>query len=365
MTSFLRASVCAWLCCGTLVLAGGKLELVAGGGTGEEGGKASEAKLVTPFGVDFDKAGNLYFVELNGHRVGKISPQGLLTRAAGTGEKGQSDGDGNPLQVKFNGMHSLAIAPNGDIFLADTWNNRIGKLDGKSGKFSVLAGTGTKGFSGDGGPAAEAQFGGIYCASLDPAGKNLYLADLDNRRIRRVDLTTGIVTTVAGNGRKGTPEDGAEAASAPLVDPRAVAADDKGNVYVLERGGNALRVVNAEGRIRTLVGTGQAGLSGDGGPALQATMRGPKHLCVDLDGNILLADTENHVIRRYFPATGQIVRVAGTGKKGTAGIGDDPLNAQFNQPHGVFVHPDGTLYISDSTNHRILKISGGGRAATE
>src|SRR5438445_9999798 len=131
---------------------------------------------------------------------------------------------------------------------------------------------------GDGGPAVKARFGNIYCASLDPSGERLYLADLDNRRIRVVDLGTGVVTTVAGNGKKGVPEDGADAVKAPLVDPRAVTVDDKGNVYILERSGHALRVVDAEGKIRTVVGTGKAGATGDDGPGRLATLNGPKHL---------------------------------------------------------------------------------------
>src|SRR5262249_25263805 len=212
-----------------------------------------------------------------------------------------------------------AVAPNGDLYLADTWNNRVRKLDVKSGVLSAFAGTGKKGYAGDDGPAAQAQFGGIYCVALDPKGEHMYLADLDNRRVRAVDLKTGTVRLVAGNGKKGVPEDGADARTAPLVDPRAVAADGAGNVYVLERGGHALRVVDAQGKIRTVVGTGKAGAGGDGGDARQATLRGPKHLCLDRDGNVIIADTANHLIRKYLPREGKIVRVAGTGKKGSAG----------------------------------------------
>jgi DNA-binding beta-propeller fold protein YncE len=333
-----------------------KLVLVAGGGKGSDGGKATQARLQMPFGVAFDRKGNLYFVEMTGHRVRKIDPQGKLSTVAGTGKKGYG-GDGGPaLKARFNSMHSLAVAANGDLFLADTWNNRVRKIDHQTGVITTIAGTGQKGFSGDGGPAQKARFGGIYCVALDSAGKRLFLADLDNRRIRAVDLGTGMVTTVAGNGRLGKPKDGAEARKAPLIDPRAVAVDQQGNVFILERSGNALRVVDAAGKIRTVVGTGKQGFSGDGGDALRATLNGPKHLCIDRAGDVLIADTENHVIRKYLVRKRKIVRVAGTGRKGKAGLGRSPLRAELNQPHGVYVHADGTLYIADSSNHRILRI---------
>jgi DNA-binding beta-propeller fold protein YncE len=330
--------------------------LVAGGGDVAENVAATSAKLGMPFGVEFDKAGNLYFVEIDGHRACRIDKAGMLTRIAGTTVKGLSDGGGKPLAAQFNALHNLAIAPNDDIYLGDTLNHRVCKIDAKTGVFSTVVGTGEKGFSGDGGPAVKAKFSGIYCASLDPSGERIYVADLDNRRIRKIDLKSGIVTTVAGNGEKGVPADGSEAAKAPLVDPRAVTVDKAGNVYVLERGGHALRVVDPQGKIRTVVGTGQKGASGDDGPGLAATMNGPKHLCIDRDGGVLIADTENHIVRKYWPADGRITRVAGSGKKGTGGVPGPALAVEMNQPHGVYVHPNGEIYISDATNRRILKI---------
>jgi len=350
---FLILALLAW----SSVAHADTVTLVAGGGDGDENIPATQAKLNMPFGVEFDSSGNLFFVEIDGHRVCRIDTKGTLARIAGTGQKGLSDGEGKPLAAQFNALHNLAIAPNDDIYLADTLNHRVCKIDKKSGQFATVVGTGEKGFSGDGGPAAKAQFSGIYCASLAPAGNSLYLADLDNRRIRRVDFSSGIVTTITGNGEKGVPPDGADAAKSPLVDPRAVTVDRAGNVYVLERGGNALRLVDASGKIRTVVGTGQKGNSGDDGPGLQATMNGPKHLCIDRDGGVLIADTENHVIRKYWPESGRITRIAGSGKRGSAGVPGNALVVELNQPHGVYVHRSGDIYVSDATNRRILKVA--------
>lgn len=333
------------------------IQLVAGGGSDTNTTApimAMDAKLSAPFAVDFDRAGNLYLVEMTGQRVRRLDRSGMLAVIAGTGEKGARDGAAS--QAQFNGIHNLAIDNGGAVLLADTWNNCIRALDPISGRVSRMIGTGAKGFIGDGGAAAKAQFGGIYCVSIGGDG-DFYLADLDNLRIRAVNPKTGLVRTVAGNGKKGVPPDGAKATDAPLVDPRAVIADGAGRVYVLERNGNALRIVETNGTIRTLVGTSQKGNSGDGGDALQATFNGPKHLCFDLNGDILIADTENHVIRKYLSRDRKIIRIAGSGKKGNRGVGGPALEVELNQPHGVYVHADGTLYISDSSNHRILKLA--------
>lgn len=332
------------------MLWGAQRVVLVAGGEGGEGVPAVEAKLIGPFGVDFDKAQNLYLVEIAGHRVLRVDRSGLLTRIGGTGQKGDSGDDGPALQAEFNGMHSLAVAPSGYIYVADTWNNRVRKIDLQRGTIHALAGTGKKGFAGDGGPAVSAQFGGIYCVALDPRGQRLVLTDLDNRRIRVVNLATGIVNTRAGNGEKGKPMDGATAQQAPLVDPRAAVVDAQDNLYVLERGGHALRVVDSRGVIRTLIGDGK----GD------TKLKGPKHLCLDREGNVIIADTENHRIIKYLVREGKTVIVAGTGEKGKAGVGGPPDRLQLNQPHGVTISPTGELMIVDSSNDRVLKIESTG-----
>ncbi|MBI5766844.1 MAG: hypothetical protein HZA93_03565 [Verrucomicrobia bacterium] len=305
-------------------------------------------ELREPFGVDFDRAGNLFIVEMEkGNRLLRVDARGTLKHVAGRLESGDSGDGGAPLAAQFRGPHNLAVLPDGRVAIADTWNGRVRAVDFATGRVISLPGYGV--------PAKRARASGPYCITLTPDGKSLLIADLT--RVQLLELATGRLTLIAGNGKKGVPPDGARASEAPLSDPRAAAMDRQGKVYILERNGHALRVVAVDGTIRTVVNaSGRKGADGDGGDALAATMNGPKHLCVDRDGSVLIADAENNLIRRYVPATGKIVRVAGTGKRGTAGLGGPPEACELARPHGVTIAPDGTLYITDSYNDRILKI---------
>ena len=306
--------------------------------------------LKDPFGMDFLN-GELVLTEFGGHRVIKVDAAGKVTTLAGAGKPGTADGVG--AKAEFNAPPNLVVAPDGTIYVADTSNHRVRKLDPKTGAVTTIAGS-TKGFGGDGGPAKDAKFDQAYHVALDGGAKNLFVCDLGNRRIRKIDLATNVITTVAGNGTKGVPTDGSLATEAPLVDPRAMTLDRAGRLWILERAGHALRVVE-DGKIRTVAGTGEKGHAGDGGPALKATMDGPKFLWIDPAGDVLIADTENHVIRKYVVKDGTIVRVAGTGKKGKDGAGGPAMSVQLSRPHGVAIGPDGTMYISDSDNGRLLK----------
>jgi DNA-binding beta-propeller fold protein YncE len=239
--------------------------------------------------------------------------------------------------------------------VADTFNNCVRRIDPKTGVIDRFAGTGEKGFGGDGGPAEEARFSGVFSIAFHRDA--LYVCDLGNRRIRAIDLATGLISTVAGNGETGVPKDGEPALSQPLVDPRAIAFDSKGQLYICERGGHALRVVDPAGKIRTVAGTGEKGFSGDGGPALAARFDGPKHIFVEKDDSVLVTDTENHVIRRYVPKDGTLRRVAGTGVKGAGGAGGPAEALERNRPHGAQANPRTShLYISDSDNHRVIRL---------
>ncbi len=357
MRSFLTLGL---ILCGCSALAAEKVVLVAGGGTGADGTEATKAKLVQPFAVDFDKEGNIYFVEMaGGERLRKIDSKGILTTLAGTGKKGDAGDKGPGDKAEFNGMHNLIWRAGFDfILVADTFNNRLRYFDLEKKTVHAHAGTGNKGFAGDGELLFEAQFNQPICIAQDPFKNYIYVADIGNKRIRQIGILEGIVNTVAGNGKAGVPKDGEPAKEQPLVDPRAVAADEGGNVYILERNGHALRVVDKSGKIRTVAGTGKAGIGGDGGPALKAAMNGPKFISIDpADSSVLIADTENHQIRRYVPKTETMELVAGTGKKGSRGIDGDPKKLELGRPHGVSIHPKtGDIYIADSDNNRILKI---------
>jgi sugar lactone lactonase YvrE len=311
--------------------------------------------LSVPFGLDFLPDGSLVAADFGGHRISKVALDGTVTVIAGDGEQGYRDGPA--AGARFHAPHNVAVEKDGHILVADTSNHCVRRVDGRTGQVSTIAGAPEPGFAGDGGPARRARFNQAY--HVAPAGEGFLLADLGNRRIRLV--ADDVIRSVAGNGEEGIPADGAVAAEAPLVDPRAVAQDQKGNIWILERSGHALRVVEADGRIRTVAGTGQAGPAEDGA-ALSCTLRGPKYLWIEESGDVLIADTDNHCIRRYERATLRLTIVAGTGAEGRGPAGREPTATALNYPHGVAVGKDGTMYIADSMNGRILLIPGRSRA---
>jgi len=297
-----------------------------------------------PFGVAFDKKGNAYIAEYKGGRIHRLGADGTFTLFSGNGEQGFA-GDGLLAdKAVYSGIHNLVCTSNGDIYISDTRNNLIRKINGKTGIVSTIAGVpGKKGFTGDGGPALRAKLADPISISLAPDENTLLIADIHNKRIRGINLKTGRIRTLAGNGKRGKPKDGEQATRQPLADPRAAAMDAKGNIYILERGGNALRIVHPNGCIYTLAGNGKKGHQD--GPAKRAMFSGPKHLCLDRQGNVIIADDNNHLIRLYNPRS-QIVTTILGGKA-------DP-SAKLNRPHGVAIAPNGALWICDSWNDRVL-----------
>ncbi len=320
-----------------------KVSLILGNWLPGEGGKGAPRSnpLKQPFGVDFDAKGNMWIVELGGGRVHLLDANGKYAKKAGDGSKSYK-GDGGPLKhATFNGMHNVAVTPAGDVYISDSWNFCVRKIDAKTGRIDTVVGTGKKGFGGDGGTLRKAKFTYIMCITMNATHDKIYIADIGNKRIRVADLKTGKVSTIAGNGRKGVPKDGAKATEAPLFDPRAVAPDSKGNVYVLERSGHSLRVVRPNGQIYTVVGTGKKGKKD--GPGRQGTLGAPKHICVDDMDNVYIADEANDLIRKYDPKTGRVSTVLGQGR------------VKLDYPHGV-TWEKGKLYVVDTGHNRILRI---------
>ena len=326
-------------------------------GTGErgyagDGGPAVAALLSEPFMCAFDTAGNLYFAEAMNHCIRRVDREtGVIATIAGTGAEGYS-GDGGPAtEATFNQPYSLQVDAKGDVYVVDRLNYVIRKIDAATGIITSVAGTGEQAYGGDGRPAVHAKFREPNDCFLDGRG-GLLIADVQDQRIRRLDLASGIITTFAGNGAKERHGDGLPATEASILGARAVCMDRAGNTYIAEREGNGIRKVNANGVMSTVAGTGEFGYSGDGGPALAATWGGPKAIRCDHDGNLLVVDTENHAIRRIDAATGIVTTIAG-GRLGGDGDGGPAGEAAMDRPHGLEVDASGNIYIADSNNHRV------------
>jgi sugar lactone lactonase YvrE len=318
-----------------------------------DGGPATQAQLNNPFGVLRGPDGNIYFCEYDGQVVRKVDARGLISTVAGSGRKGPG-GDGGPaLQAEFNLPHEIRFDAKSDLFIVDMRNARVRKVDMTTGLISTVAGTGEEGFSGDGGPATQAQLKMPHSIQFDARG-DLYICDIGNHRVRKVDMKSGVIRTIAGDGtRKPTP-DGAKFANVPLNGPRTLDFDRSGNLWLALREGNQVfKLDMTKGTIHHIAGTGAKGFTGNGGPAKLATLSGPKGISVSPDGTeVWLADTESHSIRRVDLKTGNLELICGTGEKGDGPDGD-PLKCKMGRPHGVFVDAAGAVFIGDSEAHRI------------
>ena len=301
-------------------------------GTGEagyagDGGPATQALLREPFMCAFDRQGNLYVAEAPNHCVRRIHRDtGVITTVAGTGASGYSGDGGLATQSTFNEPYSLEIDSNGDIYIVDRLNAVVRKVDAATGVITTVAGTGEPGYSGDGGPGSQAQLREPNDCFLDGRG-GLLIADIQDQRIRRLDLASGIINTFAGNGEKVRAGDDGPALQASILGARAVCMDGKGNTYIAEREGNGVRKVDANGVMSTLAGTGERGYDGDGGPALTATWGAPKAIRCDSNDNVVVVDTENHAIRRIDASTGIVTTIAG-GRLGGQGDGGSAVPTQ-------------------------------------
>jgi len=318
-----------------------------------DGGPAIAGQTNNPYGLVIGPDGALYFCEVGNHRVRRLDlKKHQLSTVAGTGTKGYS-GDGGPaLAASLNEPYEVRFDKSGNMFFAEMQNHVVRRVDAKTKMISTLAGTGAPGFSGDGGPAAKAQFKQPHSIAFDPDGK-LLVCDIGNNRIRRIDLATGMIDTYAGTGEKKPATDGAPLAGTPLNGPRAIDLDPQGNMYLALREGNAVyRIDPKAGKIYHFAGTGEKGYTGDGGDAKLAKLSGPKGISYSSDGGVYIADTESHTIRRIDLKSGVITTVLGTGEPGDGPMGD-PLKCKLARPHGVFVHK-GIIYVADSESHRVL-----------
>jgi len=346
------------------VTAGGIISTV--GGNGEfraipENSSALNAFLFEPRGIAFDSAGNLFVAEIRGHTVRKISPEGLVTRFAGSGRSGGGGDGGKAVDALLNFPRSLTL-DGGNMYIPEASGHRVRRV-APDGIITTVAGGNGLGFSGDGGPATQATLNSPAALAFD-AARNMYVADSNNHRIRRVALD-GTITTFAGSGPAGLGNgafggDDGPATSGRLNTPRGLAFDSAGNLYISDSSNHRIRRVTPGGVISTFAGRGNAAYSGDGGAATAAELAGPESLLIDAGGNLYIADTNNHRIRRVTPG-GTISTVAGGGAPGfpNGGFGGDggpPLNARFNLPAGVALDPANNLYIADSGNDRVRAV---------
>lgn len=340
----------------------GTISTVAGVGTSGnsgDGGPATSAKLKDPRGLAFNSAGELYIADRGNHRIRKVATDGTISTVAG-GTYGFAGDDGQAVSARLASPHSIAFDGIGNLYIADNDNHRIRKV-ATSGVITTLAGDGTQGFGGDGAQASGARLSSPKGVALDGAG-NLYIADTGNHRVRKI-ATTGIITTVAGDGVQGYAGDGGQAAIARLDQPHGVALDSAGVLYMADRANHRIRKVATNGVISNVVGQGPGGFAGDGGPATSAQLQLPGGLALDTAGNLYVADTDNNRIRK-IATTGIIATVAGNGTRGFTGDGGPATSAQLNTPYSMTFDSAGTGYIADVINNRIRKLAADGTIST-
>ncbi|MFN0069025.1 MAG: hypothetical protein ACKVYV_15480 [Limisphaerales bacterium] len=328
-------------------------------GTGErgsdgDGGPALTARLDDPFGVVRGPDGTLWVADYSAHVIRRIAADGTISTPVGDG-RARWTGDGGPAtKASLNHPHEVRFDRAGRLVIADTSNHVIRRFDPVTGQITTLAGTGVAGYEGDGGPADRARLNMPISLQFGPDGA-LYVADIGNHVLRRVDASTGIITTHAGTGRPGPTRDGAPRAGTPLHGPRSLDFDRTGSLWLVTREGSQLLRLGADDRYQVAAGTGRKGFQREGGPGRALALSGPKGVAVAPDGSVYVADTENHAIRRLDPPSGLLTTVLGTGPQELQP--GRPSETTLNRPHGVFVDVDGTVFVGDSETHRLLRFT--------
>lgn len=332
-------------------------------GTGRETnngnqGPAAKFNIAQPFGVEVGPDGALYITEVGNHRVLRLDlEKQTITTVAGTGRKGYSGDGGLATKAELNEPYEVRFDEDGNMYFVEMQNHVVRRVDAKTGRISTIAGTGRRGYSGDSGPATQATFNRPHSIALDAAG-GLYIADIGNHRIRRVDLATGIVDSIAGTDEHRLPKNGQVAKGNPILGPRALCIDGDTMWIALREGHSVWKLDLKKGALHHVAGTGKKSFSGDGGPANLSTFNGPKGIAVGPQGNVYVVDTENQAIRKIDVKTGTISTVAGQGPahRGGAGDGGPATQAELDRPHGICVSNNGTIFIGDTLNHRVRSV---------
>jgi len=342
-------------------LSGGTISTYAGTGTaGYTGdlGAATAARIAHPEGITVAANGDVYYADPDNNVIRKVTAAtGIITTVAGSGGNGSSGDGGLAILAKFKNAEGVFVVANGDLYLADTGNHEIRKVTALTGIVTLVVGSTSPGYSGDGGAAAAARLR-LPAAIVVAANGDMYIADTGNDAVRKVTAATGIATTYAGTGTTGYTGDGGAATSARLSGPQGLVLAANGDLYIADTGNNVIRrVTAATGVITTFAGTGTAGFLGDGGVATSARLNAPESVSISASGELYIADAGNNRIRRVSTG-GTITTVAGTGTAGAAGDGGLPTAAQLNSPHGIAVSTSGTYYISDRVNNEIRRVTG-------
>ena len=324
-------------------------------GTGSPG--YSDQQVNNPYGLVIGPDRALYFCDLDNQRIRRLDLKTRrTTTVAGNGQKAYLGDEGPATDASLNMPHEVQFDSDRNLYIAERDNHVIRRVDAKSGVISTFAGTGSPGFSGDGGSATRAQLRQPHSIAVDPHRRRLLICDIGNNRVREVDLGTNIIESFGGTGERQPTPDGARLRGTPLNGPRTIVFDRAGNLYLALREGNAIYRVDAKAlTIHHVAGTGEQGYSGDGGQARAAKLAGPKGLAWSRE-SLYVADTESHVIRKIDLKTGIILTVLGTGQRGD-GPEPDPLRCSLSRPHGVLVDNRGVLYVGDSEAHRIRTVA--------
>jgi trimeric autotransporter adhesin len=338
------------------------IDTVAGiGSSGGDGGPATSALLRSPNDMAMGPDGSIYIADTWNHRIRVVSPAGTITTFAGLGESGYS-GDGGPAtSARFSFPYGIVVDPAGNVYFSDNENAVIRRVDAATGVITTVAGNGTEGFSGDGGAATEAMLNTPRGLALHPTTGDLYIADTLNNRVRKVVLSTGIITTVAGDGGSGSGGDGNPATSADMKQPSDVAFDTAGNLYIADSENHRIRKVDTNGIITKFAGDGSRGFSGDGGDSLRAKMDSPTGIAIDANGVLYIADSDNNRIRKV--ASNIMTTYAGNGAGTFAGDGGAAIAAGLS-PEQVTIGPNGSVLIADTWNHRIRRVNVTGNIST-